>query len=406
METNSQQRPVNVRKRSVMELVSREVGEMYASPLVDRLKGSTEGTTIGNTTVLLAQMSGFCYGVRRAVDLAHATCLVFPERRKFLIGEMIHNPEVNQNLRDLGIVTLPWKEMTQQYEELTSEDVVIIPAFGVPVTFMEKLHEKGVSVVDTTCGDVMTVWRRVKANAKEGITSIIHGKIEHEETLATVSRAKGAGGNGHYVVVRDEHEANFLAACIRGGVTDEDFFEKFSGACSGGLEPRVALRRIGMANQTTMYRKETERLQEILLHAVIDRDGHNERFHIYNTICNATQVRQDSLKTLIGQDIDVLFVVGGFNSSNTTHLVEVGQRHVPTFFIRNAEAIESFEEIWHYDIEKHKVDRGELSELFSQDSAVRIGITAGASCPNHLLEQTLVKIFQLRGVSAEVLAKI
>ena len=190
---------VNVRRPDIMALVQAEVEKHYRSAIVEKLKKRGGSLTIANTTLRLANQFGFCYGVERAIDLAYASRKVFPEQDIYLIGEIIHNPEVNKQLVTMGVKTLPWKEMNEQYEALTEEDVVIVPAFGAPSEFMDKLAEKGCYIIDTTCGDVMKVWRRVRTYAKTGVTSIIHGKKGHEETRATASRALGEDGSGHSV---------------------------------------------------------------------------------------------------------------------------------------------------------------------------------------------------------------
>ncbi len=177
-----------------MERVSAEVAVHFHSLIVEKLRDRGGKLTVGNTTVLLAEQFGFCYGVERAIDLAYASRRVFPENRIFLIGEIIHNPDVNRHLREMGITSLPWQEMGEEYDNLTEDDVLIVPAFGAPTSFMKKVEERGCYVVDTTCGDVMKVWRRVRGYAADGITSLIHGKSNHEETRATASRALGEKG--------------------------------------------------------------------------------------------------------------------------------------------------------------------------------------------------------------------
>jgi len=179
-----------------MDKVAAEVKRHYESSIVERIKQHGGEVSIGNTTIRLAQQFGFCYGVERAIDLAYASRKVFPENRIFLIGEIIHNPEVNGQLVEMGIVSLPWKQMDEQYDDLSPEDVVIVPAFGAPTSFMDKIADQGCYVIDTTCGDVMKVWRRVRDFAKSGVTSFIHGKKGHEETRATASRALGESKNG------------------------------------------------------------------------------------------------------------------------------------------------------------------------------------------------------------------
>lgn len=388
---------VNVRRPDVMELVSAQVAVHYRSSLVEKIKDMGGKITSGDTTLLLAKDFGFCYGVERAIDLAYASRKVFPENRIFLIGEIIHNQEVNRQLREMDIVSLPWKEIDATYDELGPEDVVIVPAFGAPTHFMAKLDERGCYTVDTTCGDVMKVWRRVRGYAKEGVTSIIHGKAGHEETRATASRAAGEDGQGHYLVILTIADADYIADFIRHGGDKAAFLERFKGGCEQGFDPDVHLRKIGLANQTTMLKGETLEIQKRLAAAMKDRDGSEENFHVFDTICGATQERQDALFEMLETKMDLLLVVGGYNSSNTAHLVEIGEKELPTFFIRDAGQIRSLEEIVHYDLHHHEERTVNYADVFSGKEHVTIGLTAGASCPNNLIEATVRKVFELRG---------
>jgi len=404
---DKQKRPrVNVRRPDVMTQVNAEVERHYRSSIVEKIRSNGGEITLGNTTVRLAQQFGFCYGVERAIDLAYAARRVFPDQRIFLIGEIIHNPEVNRQLVDMGIVSLPWQELTSDYDQLNPEDVVIVPAFGAPTNFMEKIDQLGCYVVDTTCGDVMKVWRRVRSYAKDGITSIIHGKAGHEETQATASRAMGDDGKGHYLIVLTLDETDAVCRYIREGGDKAAFLERFSRAASEGFDPDVHLQKVGVANQTTMLKSETEEIQRRVRAAVEARDGSAENFLFFDTICGATQERQDALFEMLRRPMDMLFVVGGYNSSNTTHLVEIGEQSLPTFFIRNAECLQSLEEIVHFDLqEKSEVATGYPSVLLGEAPVV-IGITAGASCPNNLIEDTIFRIFQMRGYSKEAVAAV
>ena len=392
---------VNVRRPDVMELVSAEVAVHFHSSVVEKLRARGGRITIGNTTLLLAKQFGFCYGVERAIDLAYASRRVFPDNRIFLIGEIIHNPDVNRHLREMGIVSLPWQEMTESYDQLTAEDVVIVPAFGAPTRFMAKVEEKGCYVVDTTCGDVMKVWRRVRGYAKEGATSIIHGKSNHEETRATASRALGENGKGHYLVVLTLADVDHVCDYIRHGGDKAAFLERFRGSHSEGFDPDLHLLTVGLANQTTMLKGETEEIQRRIRQAVMDRDGNADRFHFFDTICGATQERQDALYDMLREPMDLLLVVGGYNSSNTAHLVEIAEHQLPTFFIRDASCIHSFGEIVHFDLARREEIVSDYARLFDPDRPVTIGITAGASCPNNLIEDTILKVFELRGIPRE-----
>jgi len=389
-----------VRTPEVMERVQAEVANHYQSSIVEKVRSRGGVLRIRDTTLRLAQQFGFCYGVERAIDLAYASRRVFPENRIFLIGEIIHNPEVNRQLEEMNIVSLPWREMNEQYDDLDENDVVIVPAFGAPISFMDKVESQGCQIVDTTCGDVMKVWRRVRIFAKEGVTSLIHGKADHEETRATASRAVGDDTTGSYLIILTLEDVDFVCDYIRNGGDRDEFFARFKGAMSEGFDPEVHLKRVGVANQTTMLKSETEEIQSRVRIAVEDRDGNAENFLVFDTICGATQERQDALFELLNHHMDVLLVVGGYNSSNTTHLVEIGEKELPTFFIRSAECLKSLEEIVHYDLHEKEEINSDFKG-FSGDGELVVGITAGASCPSNLIEETILKSFELRGVSAD-----
>lgn len=400
-----QRRRVNVRTPEVMERVQAEVADHYRSSIVEKLRAAGGNLTIGSTTIRLAKQFGFCYGVERAIDLAYASRRVFPDSRVFLIGEIIHNPEVNRQLEEMRIVSLPWKQMNEQYDELNEEDVVIVPAFGAPLSFMDKVESRGCNIVDTTCGDVMKVWKRVRGFAKDGITSIIHGKAGHEETRATASRAAGDDGKGHYLIVLTLDEVDYVCDYLVNGGDAGEFRSRFAGAMSEGFDPDKHLSHVGVANQTTMLKSETEEIQRRVRDAIVRRDGNDAGFSVFDTICGATQERQDALFDLLREKLDLLLVVGGYNSSNTTHLVEIGEKELPTFFIRSAACLVSLEEIIHYDIHR-KEEVSVYSSLFTSPDPIRVGITAGASCPNNLIEDTILKIFELRGIGAEAVRAV
>lgn len=394
---------VNVRRPDVMELVAAQVAVHFHSSLVEKLRDRGGKITIGNTTLLLAEQFGFCYGVERAIDLAYASRRVFPDHRIFLIGEIIHNPEVNRQLRDMDIVSLPWREMDASYDSLTEDDVLIVPAFGAPTSFMDKVEQRGCYVVDTTCGDVMKVWRRVRGYARDGVTSIIHGKSNHEETRATASRALGEQGDGHYLVVLTLADVDYVCNYLRHGGDKNELLARFHDGLSPGFDPDRHLQKVGLANQTTMLKSETEEIQRRIRRAVIDRDGNDAAFQVFDTICGATQERQDALFDMLRKPMDLLLVVGGYNSSNTAHLVEIAEPLVPTFFIRDASCFKSLEQIVHFDLLHHR-ETTTYERLLSNDHAVTVGITAGASCPNNLIEDAIVKVFELRGVARAALA--
>jgi 4-hydroxy-3-methylbut-2-enyl diphosphate reductase len=264
------------------------------------------------------------------------------------------------------------------------------------VPLVEEIKQHGCRIVDTTCGDVMSVWKRVRQNASEEVTSIIHGKASHEETLATASRALGKG-NGRYLIVLNLEEAARVRDFIAGSVTREEFLVQFAGRFSEGFDPDLHLQRIGVANQTTMLREETEAVQNLLREAIIAREGNDGNFRLFDTICGATQERQDALKSLLKGPLDLLLVVGGYNSSNTTHLAEMGEQKVPTYFIRNQECLESAELIRHFDLHGKEEISSRTDWLPVAGKEAQIGITAGASCPNNLIEEVILRVLSLRG---------
>ncbi|MCB1210729.1 MAG: 4-hydroxy-3-methylbut-2-enyl diphosphate reductase, partial [Verrucomicrobiales bacterium] len=397
-------RRVNVRTPEVMQLVQAEVETHYRSALVDSIRKGGGLLTVGNTTIRLARDFGFCYGVERAIDLAYASRRVFPDRNVYLLGEIIHNPEVNRQLSEMNVISLPVGTHEEAVAKLTSEDVVIVPAFGAETRIMNIIAERGCMVVDTTCGDVMSVWKRVRKYAVDGFTSIIHGKASHEETRATSSRALGQSGNGQYLVILTLDDVDYVCDYIRkGGGDREGFITRFGEAASPGFDPDMHLKRIGVANQTTMLKSETEEIQRRLRAAVIDRDGEtvgDQNFQVFDTICGATQERQDSLFDMLKLPLDILLVVGGYNSSNTTHLVEIGEKQLPTFFIRTAECLRSLEQIVHFDLHL-KQEKESYTQKLASDAPIQVGVTAGASCPNNLIEDTILRVFQLRGIQEE-----
>ena len=396
-------RRVNVRTPEVMARVQAQVESLYQCSLVDRIRKNGGELTIGSTTVRLARQFGFCYGVERAIDLAYAARKVFADKKLWLIGEIIHNPEVNRQLREMGVEFLPNPVPEDRVRQLGPDDVVIVPAFGAETRTMKQIEEQGCPVVDTTCGDVMSVWRRVREYAKTGFTSIIHGKAAHEETRATSSRATGPDDSGHYLVILTLADCDYVCDYIRHGGDKAAFLAKFAGAHSEGFDPDRHLQRVGVANQTTMLKSETEEMQRRIARAVADRDGPEaggKNFVFFDTICGATQERQDALFDMLREPPDLLLVVGGYNSSNTSHLVEIGEEKLPTFFIRDHECLRSVAEIIHYDLHARVEKQSYAEKLLGRDAIV-IGITAGASCPNNLIEETILRIFELRGVPRE-----
>lgn len=395
---------INLRTPEVMKIVQEEVENHYRSPVVEYLRYTRGQLTANGVTVKLAKAFGFCYGVERAIDLAYAAAKVFKDDKIFLLGEIIHNPEVNDQLKEMGITSVfELEEGGYDLSTVTADDVVIVPAFGTDVKTMKQMEELGCRTVDTTCGDVMTVWRRIKQYTREGVTSIIHGKAWHEETKATASRAISEDGSTHYLVVYTLAETDYVCDYIRNGGDKEEFLKKFEGAYSTGFDPDQHLRAVGVANQTTMMRGETEEVQRRIQKAIIDRYGEEQQdnhFRFFDTICGATQERQDALREMLdAEKMDILIVVGGYNSSNTSHLAEMGEALLPTYFIKNSEMLVSPQEIHHWD--QHKNEEVTTKDWLPEDGNVIVGITAGASCPNNLIEETIHRLYEFRDVKVE-----
>ncbi len=397
---------VNLRRPDIMEAVQAQVLSHYRSELVERIRANGGVLSSGDLTVKLAKEFGFCYGVERAIDLAYAAKKYFEENSPntpiYLLGEIIHNPEVNDQIRNMGIKIISPKPTDEELSRLSSGDVVIIPAFGTEVSTRRKLEEKGCRLVDTTCGDVMSVWKRVRQYSKDSVTSIIHGKAKHEETKATTSQAR-AYGNGHYLVVYDLAETDYVCNYILNGGNKEEFLEKFKGAYSIGFDPEIHLKAVGVANQTTMLRGETEEVQRRIRAAMEQKYGNQQlptHFRFFDTICGATQDRQDALQKMLKEPLDLLIVVGGYNSSNTSHLAEMGEKVLPTYFIKNAAKMVSDKLIQHYNQHLHTEIE---TPNWLPSGKVTVGITAGASCPNNLIEDSIKRLFELRGISIQPL---
>ncbi len=387
-----------------MKAVQAQVLSHYRSELVDRIRAKGHVLSAdGLLTIKLAKEFGFCYGVERAIDLAYAARQDYPLPHPiYLLGEIIHNPEVNDQIQKMGIKIISPKPTDVELEKLGAEDVVIIPAFGTEVETRKKLEAKKCFLVDTTCGDVMSVWKRVRQYSKETVTSIIHGKAKHEETKATTSQAT-ANTAGHYLVVYNLDETDYVCRYIVDGGSKKEFLDKFKGAYSAGFDPDIHLVAVGVANQTTMLRGETEEVQRRIKDAMIRKYGAeplDHHFRFFDTICGATQNRQDALEKLLREPMDLLVVIGGYNSSNTSHLAEMGEAKLPTYFIKNAKMMESEALIRHYSLHLHK-------EIATSDwlppGKITVGITAGASCPNNLIEDAIRRLFELRGISVQEL---
>lgn len=385
----------------VMGGVHSLVDSHYRSTVVQKIRSAGGILRVGGITIRLAKEFGFCYGVERAIDLAYAAREKYPDQPIYILGEIIHNPDVNRHLKRMGIRFLAGKDKDASVDDLKKDDVVIVPAFGASVATMELLASKGCRFVDATCGYVKSVWKRVQLYVNERFTSIIHGKAWHEETLATSSRIS-AEGKGHYLVIFTLEETDYVCDYILHGGDKKAFLERFKGACSADFDPDVHLNAIGVANQTTMLSNETEEVQQRLFAAMVKKFGEKniaEHFRKFDTICGATQQRQNALRQLLTEPLDLLLVLGGYNSSNTSHLAEMGNAVLPTYFIKGASELLSVEVIRHYDLKlKQEVEhRGWLPEK----DEMTIGITAGASCPGNLIEETIKRLCELKGVSLD-----
>ncbi len=371
-----------------------QLQETYRSQIVDLMRANDFRLEAEDLTFLLAIEFGFCYGVERAVEYAYETVAKFPDRRIFLTGEIIHNPHVNNKLQRMGIRFLPPGDA--KYDEVVRGDVVIVPAFGIPATDLELLSGKGCVVVDTTCGSVLNVWKNVERYARIGATSVIHGKFEHEETQATFSRTTLFAG-AHFLVVRDKREAEYVCSYIADGGDRNEFMTRFDKAVSDGFDPDIHLERIGLANQTTMLSSESLEIAGMLRLAMQSRFGVEEmpeRFHSFDTICSATQDRQDAVRRLESEHLDLMIVIGGYNSSNTNNLTKIAATFTRAFHIEDAAAIISEHEI------RHKPAGGKTETLthgWFPKTARRIGITAGASTPNNQIGETIERILGFRG---------
>jgi 4-hydroxy-3-methylbut-2-en-1-yl diphosphate reductase len=373
----------------------------YHSRIVERLRASGHRLRAGDLTFLLAREFGFCYGVERAVEYAYETRRQFPDRRIYLTGEIIHNPHVNSRLREMGIAFLRAADGSGPgLDAVVPGDVVILPAFGVTVQEMEALRQRGSILVDTTCGSVLNVWKNVDRFSASGFTAIIHGKYAHEETRATASRTTRHPG-GRYLVVRNLEEAEIVCAYIRRGGDRAAFLARFAPACSEGFDPDRDLERVGLANQTTMLSSESLRIQEMIRAAIAGRHGEPalaDRFRAFDTICSATQDRQDAVQELLTAGPHLMIVIGGYNSSNTTHLAAMAARRLPTFHIEDASCVEETGAIRHrpYGSTSEGRESGWLPA-----GPVTIGLTAGASTPNNKIGEVVAAIARLRGVHLE-----
>jgi 4-hydroxy-3-methylbut-2-en-1-yl diphosphate reductase len=373
--------------------VAAELNQNYYSDLVQQIKAEDFQYRSGRLTIHLAREFGFCYGVDRAVDYAYQTRERFPDRRVFLTGEIIHNPHVNDRLRRKGIEFL--SDTDEQRRPLGPDDVVVLPAFGVTTAQMQGFTEIGCVMVDTTCGSVLNVWKNVKRYAQDGFTSIIHGKVWHEETQATASQAL-TFENGRFLVVLNLEETNIVCDYIRRGGDRGQFLARFRDAASPGFDPDRDLEHIGLANQTTMLMSESLEIGEMIGAAMRDRYGDaalSQHFRAFDTICSATQERQDAVEALLDSEaLDLMIVVGGYNSSNTCNLARICAARVRTYHISDPGCLLSADRIRHRPVGAPSTAAAAevvTEKWMSAEGRIVVGLTAGASTPNNIVGQVI-----------------
>jgi 4-hydroxy-3-methylbut-2-enyl diphosphate reductase len=373
------------------------LAENYHSAIIERIKAEDFTYRAGRLAVHLAREFGFCYGVDRAVDYAYQTRERFPDRQVYLTGEIIHNPDVNEKLRAAGIRFL--SDAGESTERLGPGDVVILPAFGVSVGVLADFQARGCTLVDTTCGSVLNVWKNVIRYARDGFTALIHGKYKHEETRATASQALTFPG-GHYLVVLDREEADVVCDYIRHGGDRDAFLARFAHAVSPGFDPDRDLLRVGLANQTTMLMSESLEIGVVVGQAMRDRYGDAElaaHYRAFDTICSATQERQDAVVDLLDREpVDLMVVIGGYNSSNTCNLARLCAERVPTYHIADAECLASGQTIRHRPVNLAKGSAAEVETAsWLPAGPLSVGLTAGASTPNAIVGRVVQRLADL-----------
>lgn len=364
----------------------------YQSNLVQQIRDHGYTWQQGEVTIRLAEAFGFCWGVERAIALAYETRQQFPTERIWITNEIIHNPSVNQNLKQMQVQFIPVTQGQKDFSGVEAGDVVVLPAFGASAAEMQLLNNRGCIIMDTTCPWVSKVWNSVEKHKKGSYTSIIHGKYGHEETIATSSHAE------KYLVVLNLPEAEYVCNYILHGGDCEEFLAKFTPACSPGFDPDVDLVRVGIANQTTMLKGETEQIGKLFERTLMRKYGPaalNQHFLSFNTICDATQERQDAMFQLVEEKLDLMVVIGGFNSSNTTHLQEISvEREIPSYHIDSVQRIGPGNRVEHKPLHRDL----ELAEPWLPAGPIVVGITSGASTPDKVVADVVERIFDLKAL--------
>lgn len=381
--------------------------DLYRGPMISRVKRARQGADprkrdlspavldFGPVRFVLARHFGFCYGVENAIEIAYETLATHPGTRVFFLSEMIHNPKVNGDLKDRGVrfMFTPAGEQLVPWEELGGDDIVVVPAFGTTLEMQEKLAERGIHAYtyNTTCPFVEKVWKRSAELGSKGYTVVVHGKATHEETRATFSHSvRGAPT----VVVLDTSEAEVLAGVIRDERDAEEFERNFGNKCSQGFDPKRDLRRIGVVNQTTMLATETREIARLLRRALADRYGDEnvgEHFaDTSDTLCYATNENQNATYALIEHGADLALVVGGYNSSNTSHIVELCEKAIATYFIKGKEEVLSADVIRHFSLHDREIST--TTGWLPDRRPVDIVLTCGASCPDAMLDDVLLRV--------------
>jgi 4-hydroxy-3-methylbut-2-en-1-yl diphosphate reductase len=401
-------------KKEIAPLIHSE----YHSSLVERIRArgyeETWGEGAERLTVRLAEEFGFCYGVDRAVDYAYETRVKFPDHRIFLLGEIIHNPHVNRRLTEMGIVFLYADEGGRfDFADVRADDVVILPAFGATVEDFRRLQETGCILVDTTCGSVLNVWKRVEQYARDGYTALVHGKHYHEETRATASQALKYP-EGRFIIVREMEEARLVMDYLErkpGALTREAFLDHFREKSSAGFDPDLHLGRIGVANQTTMLSGDSLAIAAEVGRSLERRFGGEPgfdlaaRFRSFDTICSATQERQDAVEKLVAGPQgppDVMVVIGGYNSSNTNHLAVLCAQHTVTFHVADAACIDAERGTIRFKPNGTPFDAPEMeAEDWLPAGPVVVGLTAGASTPNNKIGEAVERLLRTRGLAVD-----